>query len=269
MGWILREVDDPAGDLGVLVDVLACADAVIAVGDRESDAFRGATAHEQHRRQLLAGSDLLEVATNVDVVSGKRRQPAGAQEILRLALDGLGGPERVYQRRHLLRREEEAQVVGRSGEVMLLRFLLPVRVHGETLPGFGPAGEGSPLKRRPLGEILLEQCVENRVDPLAVLEVRPALPTLPHVAGPFGVRLGALVEGVDLELEPAKVELVEQKSLEDPRRFVRDATASEARVHGDALDPGDPVALARDAEAERAGSLTVDLDHEAAERVRL
>ena len=51
MAQSLREVDDPAGYLGVFIEVLACADAVIAVGDREPDAPRGATAYEQHRGQ--------------------------------------------------------------------------------------------------------------------------------------------------------------------------------------------------------------------------
>src|SRR5581483_10345770 len=120
-----------------------------------------------------------------------------------------------------------------------------------------------------LRQILREQRVEDRVDPLAFPEIGAPLPPLPHVADPVGVGAGALVEGVDLELEPVEAELVEQEALELPRRVVRDPPAAEARVDGEALDPRDPVPLVRDVKAERARRLAVDLDHEAAERLRL
>src|SRR5437899_7111729 len=120
-----------------------------------------------------------------------------------------------------------------------------------------------------LGEVLRQQRVEHGVDPFAVLEVRLPLAALADEAGSLGMRTGALVEGVDLELEPVVAELLEQMTLEQSRRLVGQPTAAKARVDREPLEPGDPARLVRDVEAEHPGRLSVQLDHEAPEAGRL
>src|SRR6185312_9956720 len=120
-----------------------------------------------------------------------------------------------------------------------------------------------------IGEILRDDRVEDGVDPVAVPEVRLALPPLAHEAGALGMRAGALVEGVDLELEPVVPELLEQKLLEEPSGLVREPATPEAWMHGEVLEAGDPIRLVRDVIAERSGPLAIQPDHEPAEGVRL
>jgi len=44
-----RQVDDTAGDVGVLVEVIAGTDAVVAVGDGQGNAGVEATTNQEHR----------------------------------------------------------------------------------------------------------------------------------------------------------------------------------------------------------------------------
>src|SRR4051794_3586896 len=96
-----------------------------------------------------------------------------------------------------------------------------------------------PRGSRPLLEVLGEERVEDRVDPLAVLEIRLSFPALADEADALAVRAGALVEGVDLELQPVVAELLEQEPLEQPRRLVGEPAAAKARMDREPLEPGD------------------------------
>ena len=84
--------------------------------------------------------------------------------------------------------------------------------------------------------------------------------------------LRALVEAVDLELEPVVSEL-EQELLELARRPVRDAPAAKGRVDREAAEIRDPAAPVGDLEAHHAGrapfAVVEHLDHEAAVLLRL
>ena len=78
---------------------------------------------------------------------------------------------------------------------------------------------------------------------------------------------GALVEGVDLELEAVEPELVEQVELEQARSLVGDPAAAKVGVNRQPAEVGDAAALVGACEAHRPGSLSVGLDDEHAERV--
>ena len=84
--------------------------------------------------------------------------------------------------------------------------------------------------------------------------------------------LRALVEAVDLELE-AVVAQLEQQLLEQPGSRVREAPAAKVGVDGQPAEIGDPAASVRDLETHHPGgaplALLADLDHEAAEVLRL
>ena len=79
----------------------------------------------------------------------------------------------------------------------------------------------------------------------------------------------ALVEAVDLELQPVEAEVDQEVALQQPRRVVADAAAAEVRVHGEPADVRDAGAAVDELEVDRAGALAVDLDHEEPERVGL
>jgi hypothetical protein len=81
--------------------------------------------------------------------------------------------------------------------------------------------------------------------------------------------LRALVEAVDLELEPVVAEVEDQVPLEQPRGLVGETTAAEVRMHRERAEVRDPAALVGDLEAHQPGRLPVELDHEAAELLRL
>src|SRR5437588_3383582 len=122
-------------------------------------------------------------------------------------------------------------------------------------------------------EILPQQPVENAVDPVAVPPVRPPPDALAHEADPLRVVHRALVEAVDLELEPVVVEVEEEVSVEHPRGLVRDSPAAEARMDGEPAEMCDPAPAVLHLELHASGELppraVVDLDHEPPVVVRL
>src|SRR4051812_42064389 len=119
--------------------------------------------------------------------------------------------------------------------------------------------------RERLVEVLTRQSEEHGVDPLAVLEIRAPLDALAHVAGPLGVRDRALVEAIDLQLDPVEAEVVEQKPLEQACRLDADPPFAEARMNREPPGRDDPVLLADALERDAAGAFAVDLDHVPAE----
>ena len=120
-------------------------------------------------------------------------------------------------------------------------LLLPGEVYDE--PGHVRLGLGRPRHRRgvraalglrrassPDGrlEVLLDEAEQHAVDPLAVPPVRLAADALAHPPRPLGVAQRALVEAVDLHLDPVEAELAKQVALERPRRVDADAPPAEA-----------------------------------------
>ena len=65
-----------------------------------------------------------------------------------------------------------------------------------------------------LGEILLDDRVEHAVDPAVVVAIRLSLDALADVAGSLGMADCALVEAVDLQLEPVEAALADQVVLQ-------------------------------------------------------
>src|SRR5207248_932683 len=78
------------------------------------------------------------------------------------------------------------------------------------------------LRETSVVDVFENQAVNHAVDPLAVAVVRLAAYTFLDPARPFGVAHRALVEAVDLELQPVVAE-VEEVALEGPRRVVGSA----------------------------------------------
>ena len=79
----------------------------------------------------------------------------------------------------------------------------------------------------------------------------------------------ALVEPVDLELEPVEAEPLEEVPDEQQRRLVRETAPAVVGVDGEPAEVRDPAAPVRAVEAHRPRPQSVDLDHEAAARVRV
>ena len=79
--------------------------------------------------------------------------------------------------------------------------------------------------------------------------------------GSLGVALRALVESVDLELEPVKAALPDQAVLQQPRGVVGEPAAAEVGINRDPADVRDPAADVRPLPEHRAGTLSVELDH--------
>src|SRR5437764_2901871 len=124
------------------------------------------------------------------------------------------------------------------------------------------------LRETSVVDVFENQAVNHAVDPLAVAVVRLAAYTFLDPARPSGVAHRALVEAVDLELQPVVAE-VEEVALEEPRRLVGKAPAAEARVHRERPEVRDPAALVGDLQAHQACRFSIQLDHEAAELLRL
>ena len=123
-----RPGDEPARDVGVLVEVVARADPVVAVRDRERarpcrrDRARAAPARGAFRARPSRGP-----SSTCDVVGGKQREPTRAEQILGLLVDRSAPRlERVDDLGHRSVGCEEAQVVGGGREVVLLGLVLPV-----------------------------------------------------------------------------------------------------------------------------------------------
>jgi ketosteroid isomerase-like protein len=75
------QVDHSVGDIGVVAEVVARTDAVVAVRDGERPRAE-LTADQEDRGQLLAVVGLREVLAYLGVVGGQERELAGAQQVL-------------------------------------------------------------------------------------------------------------------------------------------------------------------------------------------
>src|SRR6185436_15931573 len=125
------------------------------------------------------------------------------------------------------------------------------------------AGDGRSARRLSRRvEILLDDRVERPVDPAVPLTVRLSLDALEDVARSLRVALGALVEAVDLELEPVEAALADQVVLQEPRCLVGEPAAAEVGVDRDAAQVRDAAARVRLLPEHRACPLAVELDYE-------
>src|SRR2546429_1523503 len=91
-------------------------------------------------------------------------------------------------------------------------------------------------------EILAHQAVDHTVDPFVVAPVRLAAHAFAKEARTLGMLLRALVEAVDLELEPVEAEVEEQVALKELRRFIRQPAAAEVGVHRERAEVRNPAA---------------------------
>ena len=80
---------------------------------------------------------------------------------------------------------------------------------------------------------------------------------------------GALVEAVDLELQPVVAEIRDEVALQSVGGIVGDPAAAIGGMDGEPFEMGDPRAAIGELEPHRAGPFSVVLDHKAAEVVRL
>ena len=81
--------------------------------------------------------------------------------------------------------------------------------------------------------------------------------------------LSALVEAVDLELEPVEAAFADQVVLQKACGVVGESAAAEVGMDGEAAQLRDAAALVRDGEAHDACASAVELDDEASEVLRL
>jgi hypothetical protein len=122
---------------------------------------------------------------------------------------------------------------------------------------------------RRLPQLFAKEPEQNRVLPLAVTQIRLPLDALLHVPDPLRVCDRALVEAVDLQLDPVEPEVDQEVPLELAGRLVAETTTSEAGREREAAGLGDSVPLVDAVEGDGAGALAVDLDDEPAERLGL
>src|SRR5438094_4255990 len=90
-----------------------------------------------------------------------------------------------------------------------------------------PVGAGG------IGEILGDDTVEDPVGPAVAVAVGLATHTLARVPRKLRMPLSALVEAVDLELEPVEPEIDDQVALEQACRLDPDPPAAEPRIDGE------------------------------------
>ena len=72
---------DFAGDVSVLVSVVAGADAVIAVRDLQGHTCGDVAAHEQDRRKSFVLHDFREIGFDVRVINRQQPQAGGTQDV--------------------------------------------------------------------------------------------------------------------------------------------------------------------------------------------
>src|SRR6266508_2294387 len=115
-------------------------------------------------------------------------------------------------------------------------------------------------------QIFAQEAEQHAVYPLVVPPVGLALDSLAHESGPLGVLNRALIEAIDLELQPVIAEVEEEVALKDPRSVVGKAPPAKGRMDGEPAEVRDPAAAVREVETHDARSAPLavlfDLDHE-------
>jgi hypothetical protein len=128
----LRLVNDSTGDDRIFVNVVAGANAVIAVSDGERNVGVATTPHQKNRRQQSSLFDFREVFGDVNVVRRKLGQIACAQQVLGLPMDDWGCAESANQIVGLVLGHDQAEVGGSSWIVVLVRDFFPVSFGGHS-----------------------------------------------------------------------------------------------------------------------------------------
>ena len=80
-----RGADQPARNVSVLVNMVAGANSVIAVGNYERSAAGKVTPHQKYGRKMFASAHLFQIPDDVHVAVGQHREAAGTEQVLRLA----------------------------------------------------------------------------------------------------------------------------------------------------------------------------------------
>src|SRR5579863_5171961 len=93
-----RQIDDATGYVCILVEVVARAYSVIAVGDEEREPLIRLAPDEQDGRQALAGRHLLQICGDMRVVPREQAQPARTQQILCFAVELLDALQPLDER---------------------------------------------------------------------------------------------------------------------------------------------------------------------------
>src|SRR5258708_24836952 len=99
---------DLARDLGVLVEGVHRAQAVVTIGD-DHLAVR-LVAHQQDRRELLAFADLLLIPRHLAAAHAEQRQGGGAEDVLRLVRRQRRGTQLLYELRRGARVVHQAPI---------------------------------------------------------------------------------------------------------------------------------------------------------------
>ena len=119
-----------ARDVGILVNPVAGADAMVAVPDDEWPPPDGVPANDKYGRELLAFCHLFQIVGNVGVIAVKQGKLRCAKQILGLALGNVasvGHGSKIFHQalgRRLI--EDKAEVIPGGGKVVALGFVLPV-----------------------------------------------------------------------------------------------------------------------------------------------
>ena len=118
-------------------------------------------------------------------------------------------------------------------------------------------------------QVLRDERVEHAVDPAVAARVRLPLHAFADEPRALRVPLRALVEAVDLQLDPMEAELADQVVLQQAGGVVGEPAAAEAGMHGEPAHVRDPAAAVAELPAHRAGGLAVELDDEETAALRL
>src|SRR6478672_6318621 len=110
-------------------------------------------------------------------------------------------------------------------------------------------------RRGPVVEILRDQPVEDAVGPAVAVSVGVAPNALALVPRQLRVRLRALVEALDLQLEAMEAQIADQMPLHQPGRLHTETPAAEAGIDGETAQIGDRRALVDQLEHHRARGL--------------
>jgi len=137
---------DSAGDVGVLVSVVAGADAVIAVRDLQGHACGDVAADEEDRRKSDVLRDFREIGFDVRVVDRQQPQARGTQDILGFLVNDRGGLELGDEFLDGGLVGDQGKVVAGGGVVVVVGFGFSADGHGGP-PAVDDIGETAALSR--------------------------------------------------------------------------------------------------------------------------
>jgi hypothetical protein len=120
-----RKVDDPARDIGVLVDVVTGADPVVTVRDLRGPVGSDIAAHKQDRRKGMGLPNLFQVRGDMRVIGWQQGKTRGPQNVLGFSMNVLGAAKSFNQHSDEVGPGNQLQVVTCRWVVVLLRLAQP------------------------------------------------------------------------------------------------------------------------------------------------